>query len=879
MKSEEYYRVVSETPPEGFTVKELYKVVGETPSEGFTAEEWNKIIEGPEKVDSLEYLDRPPKVDGTQKHEEVKKAVKEYFSKSFSNSSFTNRPEQPIDIGTTDGKVDVGLYAMETGKYVALSEVKRGNDDANYGRRQLFAYLCATNTRFGIFANNLKADDWIFYKNLRHFRFRRIARSQFEEEVKKNNYELPDKPLIPEDSKEILDQIVHAMNFSQLQTPDIQTSVDTYFSPILEQQEWGCKQENNKEVRINSKTVKNADFVLHGRDGSYIAIVEFRNSESSRKSILDSLLCATDTRFGIRAGSNPNKWKFYERLGSELPREIEHSEFTQMVVTQAKEAACPVFKGDKISKEDWNKYNKTWNTLKSEKVWRVVKTYHPKCPLKIDEYISDDDYKRAQESYPRCSVKKDDILTKAELDEQHKTWPKLTTEKVWRVTGVFHSDCSFNVGQYISQVEYNQAQVDYPGCPVKKGDILTKAEWEQFPTEVWSDVHIERVSWISEAEHQQIQEERDKYRSMIRRWQLIAAGTVFLLAFIWLGIFSMHQNLMEDADTRNAVLAKQLIGKQSEVHQKESKIQDINSELQTLRNEKTALNHQNSLLRNELKNNAFLISNIPNQLRILREQLDEQKDDNQRLQNQLGEKDAAVQQLRKDKAVALSENQRLQSQLIKHRQGTMNQNATVKQLESKNLKLQNQNQDLVRQNQNLQDKNEALQKRLDDTKQNSSNQAKKLPSDSEDEPQPTIPPQMENLIPEPPKKIQEDRTVRHVDISRNRQGCFAFEGGDYDKAIRQFEQVIKADSELEIAHYNLGCTFLEMKDYPKAISAFDEAVAINHNFKEAHYNLSLVYFRNGAREQAKSSAKRALGIDKNYQRARSLLAFIEKAQR
>ena len=638
MKSEEYYRVVSETPFEGFTVEERYKVVSETPSEGFTAEEFYKIIEGPEKADSLEDLDKAPEGQGSQTipHQEVESEVKKYFkSLSIPNSSI--RPNQPIPIGNDFGETDLDLYLEVKGKCIAIAEFKTGMNDANYGRRQLFSYLSATNTRFGVFANNLNADDWIFYENLRHFRFRRITRSQFEEEVKKNKYELPDKHLIFEDSKESPHQAIYAMEPSQPQTSEIQTSVGTYFSRILEQEEWGCRPENDKEVRINAKTVKTANFVLRGRDGSYVVIVEFRNvefrdsedSEFSQTSILNSLLCATDTRFGIIAvDSNPNKWKFYERLGSELPRKIEHSEFDRKVVSQVKEAACPVFKGDKISKEDWDKYSKTWNTLKSEKVWCVVKTYHPKCPLKIDEYISDDDYKRAQESYPRCPVKKDDILTKAELDEQHKTWPKLTTVKGWRVIEVFHSDCSFKVGQYISQVEYNQAQADYPGCPVKNGDILTKTEWEQFLTEAWPDVHIERVSWISEAEHQQIQEERDKYQSMVRRWQLIAAVTVFFFAFISLGIFSMHQNLMEDADTRNAVLAKQLTGKQFEVRQKESKIQDINSELQTLRNENAALKHQNSALQNQLKDNALLISNIPNQLRTLQEQLDEQKDDN-----------------------------------------------------------------------------------------------------------------------------------------------------------------------------------------------------------------------------------------------------------
>ena len=155
---------------------------------------------------------------------------------------------------------------------------------------------------------------------------------------------------------------------------------------------------------VSKSESKVADFVLQGRDGSYIAIVEVRDNNAAPNSVLDMLLCATDARFGIRvSGPNPRKWKFYERSGSHRPNEIEDpSEFTAKVVAQTKEAACPVFKGEVLLKKKWDEYSKTWNTLKSEKVWRVAKTYHPKCPFKIDEYISCDEYKRAQEAYPGC---------------------------------------------------------------------------------------------------------------------------------------------------------------------------------------------------------------------------------------------------------------------------------------------------------------------------------------------------------------------------------------------------------------------------------------------------------------------------------------------
>ena len=238
MKSEEYYRVVGETPPEGFTVEERYKVVSETPSEGFTAEECNKITEGPEKADSLEDLDKAPEVEGTQEHEKVKDAVNNYFSKSFLDSAFEPKPEQNIDIGGENGTADLVLYAPEKEKYVAIAEAKRGKDDANYGRRQLFSYLCAKNTRFGVFANSLDCNAWVFYENLRHFRFRKIESFDFEKEIAEGNYNMPDKPLELKDIKRDFGSVIEEMLKSQ--RDDVQSAVKAYFSPIR-QQDWKCE--------------------------------------------------------------------------------------------------------------------------------------------------------------------------------------------------------------------------------------------------------------------------------------------------------------------------------------------------------------------------------------------------------------------------------------------------------------------------------------------------------------------------------------------------------------------------------------------------------------------------------------------------------------
>ena len=905
----EYYRVGEDTVSEGFTAEECYKITADTVHEGFIAEECYEIIEGPEQSDLLEDLDRAPEGEGVQRvsHQRVEKEVESYFrSLSVPNSSI--RSNQPIRIGNDSGETDLDLYLKAKGKCIAIAEFKTGMNDANYGRRQLFSYLSATNTRFGIFANNLNRDGWIFYENLRHFRFRRIEHSQFEQEVNKGKYDLPDKHLISEDSREVLDQVLHAMESSQLQKSDVHASVVAYFSLILEQREW--EYEKDKEIRINSTIVRTADFVLRGRDGSYIVIVEFRDSKSSPKSILDSLICATDAQFGIRAvGSNHEKWQFYERLGSDLPRKIDDVvDFTTKVIAQAKEAACPVFKGEVLSKERWNEYRKTWKNLKFEHAWRVTEVFHPDCPFTFGKKLSDADYRQAHNNYPGCPVKKEDVLTKVERDQYCQAWADLKLERIWHVTEVLHSGCSFAVEQYISHAEYEQAQVDYPGCSVKKGDILTKAEFTEH-RKTWNNLKVQKIWCITDTNYQQAQQrirderdqsqsvirfwqsiwsiatlecrqaqdERDKSQSKIKLWQFVTVSSgVFLLCFGLL--FFRQRDATEDVAHQNAVLVNQLAQKESEIHQEDRVPQGLATSVQTLEDEKEALRFKISKLESQLRNRTFSTETTSKRVVSLRSQLNKQKDENQKLQNQLVKQDTEIQQLQDDKAIALSENRRLQSRLVEDGLGTTNQNATVQQLQSENQKLKDQNQDIDRQNRKLQDKNKALQTELDNAKQGGANQVEKLQSPPGDRRQRTVLPQTKDLVAEPPEKIQDYSEVIPRAGSHNNQGCLDFERNDYDEAVKQFQQAIKADSKFAIAHYNLGCAYLEIEEYSGAVGAFDRAITLDRKFKEAYYNRSFAYFRMSGFQEAKLDATKVLDIDPNYRFAQDLLTAIENAQ-
>ena len=117
----------------------------------------------------------------------VAKAVYDYFNKLEVNgfspyihirNARSECKECQIQFGARNGIADVVL-ADRNGSFAAISECK-GAGYVGQGIEQLKSYLCATDTRFGIFANRADPEHWEFYENRRRNRFDKIDRSEFE---------------------------------------------------------------------------------------------------------------------------------------------------------------------------------------------------------------------------------------------------------------------------------------------------------------------------------------------------------------------------------------------------------------------------------------------------------------------------------------------------------------------------------------------------------------------------------------------------------------------------------------------------------------------------------------------------------------------------
>ena len=110
---------------------------------------------------------------------DVVETVVAYFSEPRF-AKFSMLREYRIQMGSIYNRADIVIRDGQ-GNFIAIAECKLPGETRYI--EPLKSYLCATDASFGIFASNTNRDSWIFYENLRHNRFRRIERSDFERRV------------------------------------------------------------------------------------------------------------------------------------------------------------------------------------------------------------------------------------------------------------------------------------------------------------------------------------------------------------------------------------------------------------------------------------------------------------------------------------------------------------------------------------------------------------------------------------------------------------------------------------------------------------------------------------------------------------------------
>jgi tetratricopeptide (TPR) repeat protein len=97
------------------------------------------------------------------------------------------------------------------------------------------------------------------------------------------------------------------------------------------------------------------------------------------------------------------------------------------------------------------------------------------------------------------------------------------------------------------------------------------------------------------------------------------------------------------------------------------------------------------------------------------------------------------------------------------------------------------------------------------------------------------------------------------------RGLFYQESGELEKAIADYNSILKIDPAYSDAYYNLG--YIEVnyrKNYQKAIEFFSKALERNQYYAEAFYNRGYCYEMTGNKQKARQDYLSALAIDNDY---------------
>ncbi len=95
---------------------------------------------------------------------------------------------------------------------------------------------------------------------------------------------------------------------------------------------------------------------------------------------------------------------------------------------------------------------------------------------------------------------------------------------------------------------------------------------------------------------------------------------------------------------------------------------------------------------------------------------------------------------------------------------------------------------------------------------------------------------------------------------------------ELDKAIEDYNAILKIDRGYADAHYNLGYIALAYKkEYKQALDHFTNAIRLNENYVEAFYNRGVCFELLGDKKSAEKDYRHCLSIVPDYKLAKKKL--------
>lgn len=95
----------------------------------------------------------------------------------------------------------------------------------------------------------------------------------------------------------------------------------------------------------------------------------------------------------------------------------------------------------------------------------------------------------------------------------------------------------------------------------------------------------------------------------------------------------------------------------------------------------------------------------------------------------------------------------------------------------------------------------------------------------------------------------------------NAKGLESYKSGNYEDAVKSYQQAVKLKKDYSEAYYNLGDAYFQLKQYKQAIEAYKQAIRYQSNFPTAYNNLGTTYYKVGEHKKAIEAYKEAIRLD------------------
>jgi tetratricopeptide (TPR) repeat protein len=127
--------------------------------------------------------------------------------------------------------------------------------------------------------------------------------------------------------------------------------------------------------------------------------------------------------------------------------------------------------------------------------------------------------------------------------------------------------------------------------------------------------------------------------------------------------------------------------------------------------------------------------------------------------------------------------------------------------------------------------------------------------------------------PEPPTATPAPSASDHMD-----QGMAYHDQGELDKAIAEYNEVLKLEPDNPDAHRNLGSAYAEQGNLEEAVAAYEQAIKLNPKFGHAYGDLAGAYASLGKFPEAIEAGEKAIELDPDYASAYHNLGLAYKLQ-